>query len=226
MAEQILVTKALDERDLLKKKIIRAIDDASFVATKRKKDDKCTNGYTRGMSPVSLLDIEEFKQNATSQYQSINDMIKRYNDINAAITLSNATTVITVAGKEITRAAAITLRKSIMDARSSDNFDRMLLDKMIRNYNDAVEYYTKLTQIADNQAASYTNNFIGNDSNKKLNDDELAAVKQLTDDLYPEFIDPIGIADEINAKTDYLDAVISEIESAIKISNATTYIEI
>ena len=99
MAEQILVTKALDERDLLKKKIIRAIDDASFVATKRKKDDKCANGYTRGMSPVSLLDIEEFKQNATSQYQSINDMIKRYNDINAAITLSNATTVITVAGK-------------------------------------------------------------------------------------------------------------------------------
>ena len=226
MAEQILVTKALDERDLLKKKIIRAIDDASFVATKRKKDDKCANGYTRDMSPVSLLDIEEFKQNATSQYQSINDMIKRYNDINAAITLSNATTLITVAGKEITRAAAITLRKSIMDARSSDNFDRMLLDKMIRNYNDAVEYYTKLTQIADNQAASYTNNFIGNDSNKKLNDDELAAVKQLTDDLYPEFIDPIGIADEINAKTDYLDAVVSEIESAIKISNATTYIEI
>ena len=226
MAEQILVTKARDERELLKKKIIRAIDDASFVATKRKKDDKCANGYTRGMSPVSLLDIEEFKQNATSQYQSINDMIKRYNDINAAITLSNATTVITVAGKEITRAAAITLRKSIMDARSSDNFDRMLLDKMIRNYNDAVEYYTKLTQIADNQAASYTNNFIGNDSNKKLNDDELAAVKQLTDDLYPEFIDPIGIADEINAKTDYLDAVVSEIESAIKISNATTYIEI
>ena len=226
MAEQILVTKALDERDLLKKKIIRAIDDASFVATKRKKDYKCANGYTRGMSPVSLLDIEEFKQNATSQYQSINDMIKRYNDINAAITLSNATTLITVAGKEITRAAAITLRKSIMDARSSDNFDRMLLDKMIRNYNDAVEYYTKLTQIADNQAASYTNNFIGNDSNKKLNDDELAAVKQLTDDLYPEFIDPIGIADEINAKTDYLDAVVSEIESAIKISNATTYIEI
>ena len=78
MAEQILVTKALDERDLLKKKIIRAIDDASFVATKRKKDDKCANGYTRGMSPVSLLDIEEFKQNATSQYQSINDMIKRF----------------------------------------------------------------------------------------------------------------------------------------------------
>ena len=226
MAEQILVTKALDERDLLKKKIIRAIDDASFVATKRKKDVNCANGYTRGMSPVSLLDIEEFKQNATSQYQSINDMIKRYNDINAAITLSNATTMITVAGKEITRAAAITLRKSIMDARSSDNFDKMLLDKMIRNYNDAVEYYTKLTQIADNQAASYTNNFIGNDSNKKLNDDELAAVKQLTDDLYPEFIDPIGIADEINAKTDYLDAVVSEIESAIKISNATTYIEI
>ena len=153
-------------------------------------------------------------------------MIKWYNDINAAITLNNATTLITVAGKEITRAAAITLRKSIMDGKSSDNFDRMLLDKMIRNYNDAVEYYTKLTQIADNQAASYTNNFIGNDSNKKLNDDELAAVKQLTDDLYPEFIDPIKIADEINAKTDYLDAVVSEIESAIKISNATTYIEI
>lgn len=225
MAEQILVTKALDERDFLKKKILRAIQEASFVATKRKKDENCSTGYGRGMSPLSLISVEDFKQKAMAQYQSINDMIKRYNDIDAAITLSNATTMIEVGGRQITRAAAIALRKSIIGNKSI-NFEAALLEKMTDDYNDSVNYFNKLTSIADNQAATYTQSFIGNESGKKLTEDELNAVKQLTDDLYPEFIDPIDISKKIEEKTDYINSVVSDIESAIKISNATTYIEI
>jgi hypothetical protein len=70
------------------------------------------------------------------------------------------------------------------------------------------------------------NGILSKSDSKKATDDEIAAVNKVNDGDYAELIDPLGILDkikELKARTSDLQ---SKILSAIKISNATTVIEI
>ena len=89
--EKLLLTDALDERDFLVKKIENQIDALDVMATKRVQDAKLRNGK----------DPKEFEEKAKSAYQQLNDNIDRYTRLDAAITQSNATTMIEIQGKEI-----------------------------------------------------------------------------------------------------------------------------
>ena len=88
--EKMIVTRALDERDLLIKKINDAIDRASFVTVKKTSDDIVIGGKKS---------VQEFDDEARADLQSIRDLISRYNRLDAAILLANATTDIEVAGE-------------------------------------------------------------------------------------------------------------------------------
>ena len=77
--EKLLVCDALDERDFLRKKIMNAIKESSFIGAKREREDN-----------VNGVSVSKFEDNAKATYQSIKDMIKRYNAIDIAITQSNA----------------------------------------------------------------------------------------------------------------------------------------
>ena len=92
--EKMIVTRALDERDLLIKKINDAIDRASFVTVKKTSDDIVIGGKKS---------VQEFDDEARADLQSIRDLISRYNRLDAAILLANATTDIEVAGVTMTR---------------------------------------------------------------------------------------------------------------------------
>ncbi len=85
MAEKMLVTQALDERDLLVKKIHGKIAKASFVDTIKPNEEKVL---------VARITREEYSQNAESAYQQIQDLIDRFQKIDAAIVASNAATKI------------------------------------------------------------------------------------------------------------------------------------
>ena len=50
-------------------------------------------------------------------------------------------------------------------------------------------------------------------------------VEKLTADLYGELIDPIKVETELKTLVDKHDALVKELDSAIKVSNATTYVE-
>lgn len=86
MSEKMLVTQALDERDLLVKKISDKIDKASFVDTIKPNEDKV---YSKRIGK------EEYAKEAESAYQQIVDLIERFQKIDAAIVASNAETEIT-----------------------------------------------------------------------------------------------------------------------------------
>lgn len=215
MSEKLLITQALDERDLLKKKINKAINDLELITVVRKKDQKTMNNKTK----------EEFEADAKAAFQSVNDLIDRYRRIDQAIIMSNANTEIVVGGKSMTRAAAIQLRKAIIGGTGVD-YDAALLRKLASCLKEATQSFASYTREADRQSENYKQGFIGRDTTKNLNEDELKALATLTDDLYPEYIDPIDIAKEIEKRSAELDELISNIETAIKISNATTYIEI
>ena len=86
MSEKMLVTQALDERDLLVKKIADKIAKASFVDTIKPNEDKV---YAKRIGK------EEYAKEAESAYQQIVDLIERFQKIDAAIVDSNAKTEIT-----------------------------------------------------------------------------------------------------------------------------------
>ena len=64
--EKMIVTRALDERDLLIKKINDAIDRASFVTVKKTSDDIVIGGKKS---------VQEFDDEARADLQSIRDLI-------------------------------------------------------------------------------------------------------------------------------------------------------
>ena len=134
MSEKMLVTQALDERDLLVKKITDKIAKASFVDTIKPNEDKV---YAK------RIDKTEYAKEAEAAYQQINDLIDRFQKIDAAIVDSNAKTEIKTSYGTFTVAGAISLRSRLrgMDSYDGDaDFEGKLMDKMNNEYNECVRF--------------------------------------------------------------------------------------
>ena len=134
MSEKMLVTQALDERDLLVKKITDKIVKASFVDTMKPNEDKVF---------VKRISKEEYAQEAEAAYQQIIDLIDRFQKIDAAIVASNANTEITTSYGSFTVAAAISLRSRLrgLGAYEDDaDFEGNLQQKMQAEYNERVRF--------------------------------------------------------------------------------------
>ena len=85
MSEIMLVTQALDERDLLVKKIGDKIQKIQVVDTKKRNEEKTV---------TARVTVEEYGNSASAAYQQIMDLIDRYQRIDAAIVASNASTTL------------------------------------------------------------------------------------------------------------------------------------
>ena len=124
MAEKMLVTQALDERDLLVKKIGDKIAKASFTDVKKHNEEKVMEGR---------LNEADFRKDAESAYQQIMDLIQRFQKIDAAIVASNAATTIHTSFGDYTVAGAISLRSRMRGSGSYDDeadFEQNLYSKM------------------------------------------------------------------------------------------------
>ncbi len=212
--EKMIVTQALDERDLLEKRIRDSIEKSSFVDLKKSNDEK-TFGTKQS--------VEEFEQGVKSSMQSIKDLIARYNRLDAAILLANATTNIEVAGMTMTRAAAINLRKSLVGGRVT-NFEQLLIRKLKNDLSDAKVNIARSQEVADRQREAMTNSLASSEK-KNLNEDSLRSISAYCDNLVFNLVDPIQIEDTIFELNQKQEELVSGLESAIKISNATTYVE-
>ena len=100
MSDKMLVTQALDERDLLVKKIADKIAKASFIDTIKPNEDKV---YAKRIAK------DEYAKQAESAYRQILDLIERFQKIDAAIVASNASSEITTSYGNFTVAGAIAL---------------------------------------------------------------------------------------------------------------------
>lgn len=213
--EKLLVCEALDERDFLRKKIISSIKSAKFIASKRKKDQKVGG----------VVSTDEFNKEAQSTYQSIVDLIDRYKRLDTAIVQANAQTEIkTRSGQTMTRAAAIALRKTLFESPDTD-FEGLLLSTMSAQYNSAVSSVAMLDKKADTELENYKNNLTGRDSKTALSDEQIDMCEKLTADLHGELIDPLSLEAKIKERDEAYSSLKKELDSAIKTSNATTYVE-
>ena len=133
MSEKMLVTQALDERDLLVKKINDKIEKASFIDTIKPNEDKVFEKRVKKEDYV--------KEATTAAYQQITDLIERFQTIDAAIVDSNAKTEISTSYGKFTVAGAISLRSRLRGGGAYDgeaDFERRIQYKLQSEYDERV----------------------------------------------------------------------------------------
>lgn len=208
--EKMLTIKALDERDLLEKKIRSKIKEIRAIACKRIKDPKLKTGES----------VEEFTENVKSSYQQLNDMIARYNKIYTAIIQANAAEQVEIQGEKMSRAKAIGL-KAMYNTKGDFKLDLLKILQM--QYSLAMEENAKLQRAADDFERELSNNMTSKDVT--LSEAQIAASKTLSEGYQPQIIDPLGLKDLLDKELEKQSEFKSEIDTAIQTSNATTYVE-
>lgn len=220
MENKLLVTQALDERRLLKKKIHDKIEKASFVDIIRRNEEQVSE---------KRIPRQDFHKEAESAYQQINDLITRYTRLDAAIIQSNANTWIDTSYGRLSVAAAISLRDRLAEDRDfgyeNKDFYVHLYDKMKKEYTQRVEKIeTKnkaLAQTAENMRLS----ILGKDT-KTREEKPLEVVEAYVKENTSELADPLDIRRKMEELKERRDTLLTELDTQIKVSNATVFITV
>ncbi|MBE5844433.1 MAG: hypothetical protein E7302_09670 [Butyrivibrio sp.] len=219
MAEKMLVTQALDERDLLVGKITDKINKASFIDTIKPNEDKVFE---------KRVSRNEFAKNAESAYQQIQDLIDRYQKIDAAIVASNANTMIKTSYGEYTVAGAIALRKRLKSTgtfNSDANFEYKLMMKIESDLQKMIQFAESKNKQLQGTAENMRLSILGKDS--KVKDDKpLEVVNAYVKENTTEVVDPLDAQKKADALKEKRDTLLTELDTQIKVSNATTFVEI
>lgn len=216
MAEKMLVTQALDERDLLVKKIGDKIAKAKLVDCKRNNEDKTV---------TDRMTAADFCKQAASAYQQIRDLIDRYQRLDAVIIASNANTYVETSCGRISVASAIAMRGRLKagGAKKTD-FEALLIAEATAQYHYAVKVADAKNKALETQAEEMRLSILGKDS--KVKDEKpLDVVETYVRENTVEVLDPLGIEQKTADLSTEIDALVKELETVIKVSNATTTIE-
>lgn len=215
MENKLLITQALDERDLLVKKINSKIERIDFVDGKKRNEEKVIQ---------QVITKEEFCKKVKTSYQQIQDLIKRYQKIDEAIITSNANTYIETSFGTYSVAVALSMRNRLRELNAMD-FETILRNKMEENYYEVLELKDLRNRRLEEDAEKMRLSILGKDGKYK-DDKPLSVVDAYISENTVELIDPINVLDEIESLKDKHTTLLSELETKIKISNATTFIEI
>ncbi len=218
MSERMLVTQALDERDLLVKKIVDKIERISAVDTKKRNEEK---------TMAARVSVEEFASTAKATYQQIMDLIDRYQRLDVAIVASNATTRVTTGYGDFTVAGAIALRNRLRGQGTYENegdFENQIIRMLDKQYNAAVSVAERRNKDIESQAENMRLSILGRD-NKARDDKPLEVVDAYIRENTTEIVDPLESQKKAHELQEMRNALLSELDTQIKVSNATTMIE-
>lgn len=217
---KMLVTQALDERDLLVKKINDKILKANFIDAAKHNEDKVI---------MSKETRNAFVEDAKSAYQQILDLIKRYQKVDAAIVASNASTYVETSYGKLTVAGALSLRARLMDHSAYGDdaaFENILMEKMEDQYEASVQTVDNRNELLANTAEQMRLSILGKDTNKNKDEKPLAVVDEYVTENKTELVDPIDIRKKIADLKTRKDTLLTELNTQIKVANATTVVEI
>ena len=218
MAEKMLVTQALDERDLLVKKIQDKIGKASFTDVKKHNEEKV---FERRITE------EDFKKEAESSYQQIMDLIERFQRIDAAIVASNAATIVHTSFGDYTVAGAISLRSRMRGSGSYEDeadLEQSLYYKMKNELDKCLLSIENKNRQLETTAESMRLSILGKDSKTK-DDKPLEVVNTYVKENTTELVDPLEVRKKVEEMQENRAKMLAELDTRIKVSNATTFIE-
>lgn len=208
---EMTITRGLSELKLLDKRICDKINSSNFVGCAKRASDKVNNAFTKA----------KFKELIKSNYSSINDLIKRRNQIKSAIVESNAKTIVTISGIEMTVAEAI-------ERKSTIQYEENLLEKMTSQYNKTVAKCNDENTAVSLKANDMVNTMLGKVEQAKKDqykaDSEL--VQKFISDNEFEFVDSISIYDEIQKLKEKIEGFKNEVDYILSENNSIIKINI
>lgn len=219
MEQKMLVTQALDQRDLLVKKICDKIRKASFTETKKHNEEKVME---------RRVTQKEFEKEARSSYQQIIDLIHWYDKVDQAILCSNAETIIETSygAMSIANALALRSRLNCSNAYDSDsNFEGNLMMKLEEELNEKIRVMEQKNKGLQNTAETMRLSILGKDTKTK-DETPLKVVDVYVQENTTELIDPLNVRKKINELNERRETILNELDTKIKVSNATTFVEI
>jgi hypothetical protein len=205
---KITITRGLSELKVLKSRFEREIRDAKLIGV---------SVAGKMSSPHTSYTPDDFRKQAEASFQSIQSLEKRIVEIKTKIDQSNFTTIIKIAGKEMTVLEAIEM-KNLVELKEQR---LLILKSQLRSarnsYDDAEKKnHERIEKNVADQTAS---------GNKDLTLE--SKIKESIESLYPVvMIDPIGVEEEIKKEEKDLEDFKNEIDFVLSESNSTTYIEI
>ena len=219
MSEKMLVTQALDERDLLVKKILDKITKASFVDTIKPNEEKV---YAK------RVDKSEYTKEAEAAYQQILDLIERFQRIDAAIVDSNAKTEVKTSYGTFTVAGAISLRSRLRGMGSYAalaDFEGKLQEKLKKEYEERIQFCDMKNSQLQSTAETMRVSILGRDTKSK-DEKPLDVVEAYVRENTTELVDPLDINKKVEMLENKRNTLLRELDTQIKVSNATTFIQI
>lgn len=237
MESRMTIVQALDERDLLIKKIMNRTQKAQFVDLIRQ---KASTTWEKRMTRA------EFTAMAQGTLQQIQDLTGRYDRLNAAITTANAMTVLETSLGPMTVSCAIALRGRLRGSGpygELTDFEGRLANRMEECYaaqqellhrkNEAMRRENAVQRKRGGNRIVVLQNPENTGSERSIPETVgNAAVKggeYHRKDKIPDLLrmfDPIDIRKKAEEITEAKEALLAELETKIKISNAVTYIEV
>lgn len=200
---KMTITEGLVELKLLDSRIAKAIDK-EWIAVVKKSDTQTAK--------------DEWSDKVKASLQSVTDLIEERKKIKSAIVKSNAETTLKVADKEMTVAEAIERKTSIVH-------EKELLHKWRTQYANAVNVEQNNNSRIQDKIDVMLKEIVA--SEKK----EVEELSESIADNYMqkngvEILDPINLETRIDELDREIDGFMKNVDTALSLSNAVTFIEI
>lgn len=213
MTTKMTITRALATIKTLGVKISRDTDKLKVFAFTDGQDSlKRVVGY-----PESVT-ADQVEAAIKADYQSLRDMIAQRAKLKSAVVLSNAKTLVTIAGVEMTVAEAIERKTSI-------DFDVQLMIRLRKNQISMTTEANARATLFERKLSEVEANVSSKD--KKVTEDERTIV---TRPIYlrsePKTLDVIGVEAEFRKLEKEIEDFASEVDFILSESNALTQIEV
>ena len=216
MSESMSVSKALKQLKLLSKRIIDVLDDdfgdryspiANFVTVQQGKKNVGKN-----------TTVEEFKEQAKANWDKVMDLIERRKKIKSKVALSNATTYVTVNGKQMTVAEAIEYKNSI-------DFEKRLLNILRGELNVADDALNNNNIAIEKRLEAHLKNLFGEGKDRTATDMEIeAATKGFLERFEWKIVEGIDVKKKIENLQKTIEEFESDVDDIINTSNVETKI--
>ena len=155
-------------------------------------------------------------------------MIARYQKIDAAIVDSNARTEVKTSYGTFTVAGAISLRSRLRGLgvyEEEADFERNLQKKLRSEYEERVRFCDMKNSQLQTTAENMRLSILGRDAKTK-DEKPLGVVEAYVKENTTELVDPLKVEKKIEDLEEKRNILLRELDTQIKVSNATTFIEV
>lgn len=198
---EISITRGLAELKTLEKRIYKAIQESVFVTMQI--GEEAPRGYEK---------TEDFATRSQAAYQQVTDLVNRRDAIKAAITESNATTIVKIGQKELTVAAAIERKDKTLQ------YQKELLGRLKQNLLRVTQEIDMENKNVEIRLEKRLESDLGSKDRKSSVDEVEKITEQFLKRYKPNLVDPIKIRDVIEK----LEKEIEELEVDFVLSESNT----